>query len=62
MSTSNDEKAELLGKTVEFYRRSIANYTQFVKTEKKPRTKKQLEQRLQTVLKELEALKPGAVL
>jgi hypothetical protein len=60
MSTTNDQKAELLGKTVEFYRRSIANYTQFVKTEKKPRTKKQLEQRLQTILKELEALKPEA--
>jgi hypothetical protein len=62
MSTSNDQKAELLGKTVEFYRRSIANYAQFVKTEKKPRTKKQLEQRLQTILKELEALNPEAAL
>jgi hypothetical protein len=58
MSTSNDQKAELLGKTIEFYRRSIANYTQFVKTEKKPRTKKQLEQRMQAIMKELEALKP----
>ena len=62
MSTSNDQKTELLGKTAEFYRRSIANYTQFVKTEKKPRTKKQLEQRLQTILKEIEALKPGSAL
>jgi hypothetical protein len=56
MSTSNAQKVELLGKTVEYYRHSIANYTQFVKTEKKPRTKKQLEQRLQTILKEIEAL------
>jgi hypothetical protein len=62
MSTSNDQKVELLSKTVEFYRRSIANYTQFVKTEKKPRTKKQLELRLQTILKELEALKPETAL
>ncbi|HZU32728.1 MAG TPA: hypothetical protein VFB79_16545 [Candidatus Angelobacter sp.] len=56
MSTSNAQKVELLGKTAEYYRHSIANYTQFVKTEKKPRTKKQLEKRLQTILEEIEAL------
>jgi hypothetical protein len=57
MSTQNDQKAELLGKTADFYRRSIANYGQFVKTERKPRTKKQLEQRLQTILQEIDTLK-----
>jgi hypothetical protein len=57
MSTQNDEKAKLLGKTADFYRRSIANYVQFAKTERKPRTKKQLEQRLQTIVQEIESLK-----
>jgi hypothetical protein len=57
MSTQNDEKAILLGKTADFYRRSIANYVQFAKTERKPRTKKQLEQRLQTIIQEIESLK-----
>jgi hypothetical protein len=57
MSTQNDQKAELLHKTADFYRRSIANYGQFTKTERKPRTKKQLEQRLQTILQEIESLK-----
>jgi len=52
----------LLGKTADFYRRSIANYGQFTKTERKPRTKKQLEQRLATVLQEIEALKLKPVL
>ncbi|HEU4416840.1 MAG TPA: hypothetical protein VFT65_18770 [Candidatus Angelobacter sp.] len=56
MSTQNDQKAELLNKTADFYRRSIANYMQFTKTERKPRTKKQLEQRLQTILEEIESL------
>jgi hypothetical protein len=60
MPTQNvDPKAELLSKTADFYRRSIANYGQFVKTERKPRTKKQLEQRLQTILQEIDSLKPA---
>ena len=57
LSTLNDEKVELLSKTAEFYRRSIANYGQFTRTERKPRTKKQLELRLQTILQEIETLK-----
>jgi hypothetical protein len=57
MSTANDQKIALLNKTVDFYRRSLADYTQFARTETKPRTKKQLEQRLQTILKEIDALK-----
>ncbi len=56
MSTENDSKADLLVKTADFYRRSIANYGQFTRTERKPRTKRQLEQRLQTILKELDSL------
>ena len=56
MSTNIDPKLELLSKTADFYRRSLANYAQFTKTEKKPRTKKQLEQRLQTILKEIDSL------
>lgn len=59
MSTQNNPKAELLGKTADFYRRSIANYAEFAKTERKPRTKKQLELRLQMILKEIDALVPG---
>jgi hypothetical protein len=62
MSTQNDPKADLLVKTADFYRRSIANYGQFSRTERKPRTKKQLEQRLQTILQEIDSLstKPAA--
>ncbi|HYL92805.1 MAG TPA: hypothetical protein VEW69_06580 [Alphaproteobacteria bacterium] len=56
MSKTVDPRAELLNKTADFYRRSIANYGQFAKTERKPRTKKQLEQRLQTILKEIDSL------
>ena len=62
MSTQNDPKLELLCKTADFYRRSIADYGQFARTERKPRTKKQLEQRLQTILKEIDFLKPQNVL
>ena len=61
MSTQNDSKADLLVKTADFYRRSIANYGQFTRTERKPRTKKQLEQRLQTILKEIDSLGVKAV-
>jgi hypothetical protein len=62
MSTPIDAKAELLEKTADFYRRSIANYGQFARTERKPRTKKQLEMRLQTILKEIDSLKLKPVL
>jgi hypothetical protein len=57
ISTPIQDKAELLLKTADYYRRSIADYGQFTRTERKPRTKKQLEQRLQTILKEIDALK-----
>jgi hypothetical protein len=56
MATNIDPKIELLNKTADFYRRSLADYAQFVRTEKKPRTRKQLESRLQTILKEIESL------
>ena len=56
MSINIDPKIELLNKTADFYRRSLADYAQFVRTEKKPRTRKQLEQRLQTILKEIDSL------
>lgn len=62
MPAPSDPKAELLAKTADFYRRSIANYSSFAKTERKPRTKKQLEQRLQTILQEIESLKLKPVL
>lgn len=58
MSVQNDPKLELLNKTADFYRRSLADYAQFAKTELKPRTKKQLEKRLETILKEIETFKP----
>ncbi len=57
MPIPNVQKVELLRKTADYYRRSIADYSQFVQTERKPRTKKQLEQRLQTILQEIESLK-----
>ena len=56
MVTNMDSKIELLNKTADFYRRSLADYPQFVRTERKPRTKKQLEQRLQMILKEIDTL------
>ena len=59
MSTQSDQRTELLSKTADYYRRSIANYAEFAKTERKPRTKKQLESRLQIILKEIESLSPG---
>ena len=58
MSIQNVQKVELLRKTADYYRRSIADYTHFIQTERKPRTKKQLEQRLQTILQEIESLNP----
>jgi hypothetical protein len=57
MSTSNAQKVELLMKTADYYRRSIADYRQFAQTERKPRTKKELERRLQTILREIDSLK-----
>jgi hypothetical protein len=57
MPIANTQKVELLKKTADYYRRSIADYSQFARTERKPRTKKQLEQRLQTILQEIESLK-----
>jgi hypothetical protein len=56
MPIPNAQKVELLKKTADYYRRSIADYSQFARTERKPRTKKQLEQRLQTILQEIESL------
>jgi hypothetical protein len=63
MPTKNDAitKGEMLNRTAEFYRRSIADYSGFVKTERKPRTKKQLEARLKTILEEIEALESKPV-
>ena len=57
MAINIDSKIELLNKTADFYRRSLANYPQFARTERKPRTKKQLEQRLQTILNDIDSLK-----
>jgi hypothetical protein len=56
MAINIDPKIELLNKTADFYRRSLADYPQFVRTERKPRTKKQLEQRLQVILEEIDSL------
>jgi len=61
MATQNNQKVELLSKTADFYRRSLADYAQFARTERKPRTKRQLEQRLQTILKDIDALKIESV-
>ena len=57
MAIKMDPKIELLNKTADFYRRSLADYPQFARTERKPRTKKQLEQRLQINLNEIDSLK-----
>lgn len=62
MSIQDNQKLDMLSKTADFYRRSLADYAQFAKTEVKPRTKKQLEQRLATILKEIDALKPKTAL
>jgi hypothetical protein len=56
MSINIDPKLALLNKTADFYRRSLADYPQFTRTERKPRTKKQLEQRLKTILNEIQSL------
>jgi len=57
ISTRNHQKVELLQKTAAFYRWSIEHYQEFARTERKPRTKRQLEQRLQTILQEIAALR-----
>ena len=57
----NSRNTELLRKTAEFYRWSLTHYEEFARTERKPRTKRQLEQRLQAILQEIEALKLNPV-
>lgn len=54
MSSQVDPNASLLSKTADFYRRSIENYAEYTKTERKPRTKRQLQARLKVILQELE--------
>lgn len=50
------QKAELLRKTADYYRRAIADYAHFVWAERKRRTKKQLERRLEMILQEIDSL------
>jgi len=54
MSSPVDPNVSLLSKTADFYRRSIENYAEYTKTERKPRTKRQLQARLKVILQELE--------
>jgi hypothetical protein len=61
MSIQNVQKAELLRKTADYYRRSIADYARFAQTERKPRTKKQLERRLEMILQEIDSLQRDPV-
>jgi hypothetical protein len=56
MATSITQDPSLLQKTADFYRRSLANYPEYVKTERKARTKRQLEARLKVILQEIENL------
>jgi len=55
------QKAELLKKTADYYRRAIADYAHFAQTERKPRTKKQLERRLEMILQEIDSLQRNPV-
>jgi len=55
------QKAELLKKTADYYRRAIADYANFAQTERKPRTKKQLERRLEMILQEIDSLQRNPV-
>jgi len=55
------QKAELLMKTADYYRRAIADYAHFAQTERKPRTKKQLERRLEMILQEIDSLQRDPV-
>ncbi|HET6934352.1 MAG TPA: hypothetical protein VFI72_05895 [Candidatus Angelobacter sp.] len=57
MSTEANPHSDLLLKTADFYRRSLDNYPEYVKTERKARSKRQLEARLKTILQEIEELK-----
>jgi hypothetical protein len=57
MSTEANQHSDLLLKTADFYRRSLDNYPEYVKTERKARSKRQLEARLKTILQEIEELK-----
>jgi hypothetical protein len=57
MSVQNVQKAELLRKTADYYRRSIADYKQFAQTERKPMMKKQLERQFEAILQEIDCLK-----
>ena len=57
----NRQDLELLRKTADFYRWSIAHYEEFARTERKPRTKRQLEHRLHAILQEIEALRLNPV-
>jgi hypothetical protein len=61
MPTHTVQKAELLRKTADYYRRAIADYAYFAKTERKPRTKKQLERRLEMILQEIDSLQRNPV-
>jgi hypothetical protein len=61
MPIQNVQKAELLRKTADYYRRSIADYAEFARTERKPRTKKQLERRLEMILQEIDSLQRDPV-
>ena len=56
MSIPVDQNSDLLAKTADFYRRSLENYAEYTKTERKPRTKRQLEARLKVILQEIENL------
>ena len=55
------QKTELLKKTADYYRRAIADYAHFAQTERKPRTKKQLERRLEMILQEIDSLQRDPV-
>ena len=61
MPIQNVQKVELLRKTADYYRRAIADYARFAQTERKPRTKKQLEQRLEVILQEIDSLQRNPV-
>jgi hypothetical protein len=60
MSTTDEQKCELLMKTAAFYQQSIEDYASFCRTERKPRTKRQLQQRLNSILQEIETLKSSS--
>lgn len=54
MSSTVEANISLLNKTADFYRRSIENYAEYTRTERKPRSKRQLQARLKTILQEIE--------